>query len=105
VRDALLAQGHEPAALEQAAINVGFDLWRAVATSYASAYLRWPAPGMACGTSCGGDPRARWQPAAGRSEYQPAAAERSPGSRRARTSLVRLVRVGDGNYLQNYPFV
>jgi hypothetical protein len=24
--------------LEQAAINVGFDLWRAVAVSYASAY-------------------------------------------------------------------
>jgi hydroxybutyrate-dimer hydrolase len=49
VRELLLAEGHEPAALEQAAINVGFDLWRAVAVSYSSAYLRRPPESMPCG--------------------------------------------------------
>jgi hydroxybutyrate-dimer hydrolase len=49
VRDQLQANGHEPAGLEQAAINVGFDLWRAVAAAYASAYLRTPPESMPCG--------------------------------------------------------
>lgn len=49
IREALLADGHDPAALEQAAINVGFDLWRAVAAAYSSAYLRRPADAMPCG--------------------------------------------------------
>lgn len=49
VRARLLAEGHEAAALEQSAVNVGFDLWRAVAATYASSYLRRPANGMPCG--------------------------------------------------------
>ncbi|HUG98638.1 MAG TPA: 3-hydroxybutyrate oligomer hydrolase family protein [Gammaproteobacteria bacterium] len=49
VRDRLLAEGHDLAALEQAAINVGFDIWRAVGATYASSYLRRPAHVMPCG--------------------------------------------------------
>jgi hydroxybutyrate-dimer hydrolase len=49
IRDALLADGHDQEALELAAINVGFDLWRAVGATYASAYLRRPANDMPCG--------------------------------------------------------
>jgi hydroxybutyrate-dimer hydrolase len=49
VREKLLAAGFTPPALEQSAVNVGFDLWRAVAASYASAYLRRPADDMPCG--------------------------------------------------------
>lgn len=49
VRARLLADGHDAAALQQSAVNVGFDLWRAVAATYASAYLRRPANGMPCG--------------------------------------------------------
>lgn len=54
LRARLLAEGHDAPALEQAAINVGFDLWRAVAASYASAYLRRPAHGMPCGFAVAG---------------------------------------------------
>ncbi len=54
LRARLLAYGHNEAALELAAINVGFDLWRAVAASYASAYLRRPADGMPCGFAVAG---------------------------------------------------
>jgi hydroxybutyrate-dimer hydrolase len=54
IHDRLLAEGHDAAALEQAAVNVGFDLWRAVAASYASAYLRRPADGMPCGFAVAG---------------------------------------------------
>lgn len=49
VRDRLLAEGHDLAALEQAAINVGFDVWRSVGVTYASSYLRRPARAMPCG--------------------------------------------------------
>lgn len=49
VTEALRADGHDAAALEQAAINVGFDIWRAVAATYSSSYLRRPADGMPCG--------------------------------------------------------
>jgi hydroxybutyrate-dimer hydrolase len=45
----LLAEGHEPAALELSAINVGFDLWRAVAANYAASYLRRSPETMPCG--------------------------------------------------------
>jgi hydroxybutyrate-dimer hydrolase len=49
VRELLLAEGNEPAALELSAINVGFDLWRAVGVTYASSYLRRTADTMPCG--------------------------------------------------------
>lgn len=54
VYERLLAEGHDAAALEQAAVNVGLDLCRAVAASYASAYLRRPADGMPCGFTVAG---------------------------------------------------
>jgi hydroxybutyrate-dimer hydrolase len=37
--------------LSQTAINVGFDLWRAVSVAYASAYLRRGSADMPCGYS------------------------------------------------------
>jgi hydroxybutyrate-dimer hydrolase len=49
VRARLLAEGHDAAALEQSAVNVGLDLWRAVTVTYASSYLRRAANGMPCG--------------------------------------------------------
>jgi hydroxybutyrate-dimer hydrolase len=49
IHQRLLGEGHEPAALELSAINVGFDLWRAVAASNASSYLRRSAEMMPCG--------------------------------------------------------
>lgn len=48
VRQKLLESGFTEAALQQAAVNVGFDLWRAVAVAYASSYLRRPADDMPC---------------------------------------------------------
>lgn len=47
--DRLLASGWSEAALEEAALNAAFDLWRAIAAGYASAYARAPWDGMPCG--------------------------------------------------------
>lgn len=47
-RAALLEAGFTEAALGQAAANVAFDIWRAVAVTYASAYLRTGADAMPC---------------------------------------------------------
>lgn len=47
--DALLASGWSEAALEEAALNAAFDLWRAIAAGYASAYARAPWDAMPCG--------------------------------------------------------
>lgn len=49
LREAMVAAGFLPAALRQAAVNVGFDLWRAVGATYASSYLAQPADAMPCG--------------------------------------------------------
>lgn len=48
-RAQLEAAGWTRPALEQAAVNVGLDLWRAVLASYASSYLRRDAANMPCG--------------------------------------------------------
>lgn len=48
-RERLAAAGFEAGALRQAAVNVGFDLWRSVAVTYAASYLRRPAGDMPCG--------------------------------------------------------
>jgi hydroxybutyrate-dimer hydrolase len=45
----LLVQGWTEAALRSGALSVGFDLWRAVAVAYASAYGRYPAGAHPCG--------------------------------------------------------
>jgi hydroxybutyrate-dimer hydrolase len=45
----LHAAGWTDAALEAGALSVAFDLWRAVAAGYASAYARTPADAMPCG--------------------------------------------------------
>jgi hypothetical protein len=90
----LLADGHDAAALEQAAINVGFDLWRAVAATYASAYLRRPANGMPCGfglamldaafrprESTAAEERALWWPTTAASRPRAESAFSTPASR------------------------
>jgi hydroxybutyrate-dimer hydrolase len=41
--------GWTDGAIEAGAMSVAFDLWRAVAAGYASAYLRTPADAMPCG--------------------------------------------------------
>jgi hydroxybutyrate-dimer hydrolase len=43
------AAGWTDAAIEAGALSVAFDLWRAVAAGYASAYTRSPADAMPCG--------------------------------------------------------
>jgi len=48
-RARLLAAGFDEPALSQAAVNVTLDLWRSVAVTYASAYLRRGAADMPCG--------------------------------------------------------
>jgi hydroxybutyrate-dimer hydrolase len=48
-RARLLAAGFEEAAVRLAGMNVALDLWRAVAVTYASAYLRRGAADMPCG--------------------------------------------------------
>src|SRR5690606_24516871 len=45
----LRASGWDEAALAEAALNAAFDLWRAVAAGYASAYARAPWDAMPCG--------------------------------------------------------
>lgn len=45
----LQAAGWSEAALATAASSTAFDLWRAIAAAYASAYLRRPADAMPCG--------------------------------------------------------
>lgn len=45
----LLAQGWSEPAIEAGALSVAFDLWRAVAAAYASAYTRRSADDMICG--------------------------------------------------------
>lgn len=45
----LLASGWTEASLRSGALSVGFDLWRAVAVAYASAYGRYPAEAHPCG--------------------------------------------------------
>ncbi|HET6602700.1 MAG TPA: 3-hydroxybutyrate oligomer hydrolase family protein [Xanthomonadaceae bacterium] len=45
----LVAGGWTRQALEQAGLNVSFDLWRAVAAGYAGAYARAPFDAMPCG--------------------------------------------------------
>ena len=47
--DALRASGWSEAALAEAALNAAFDLWRAIAAGYASAYARAPWDAMPCG--------------------------------------------------------
>ena len=47
--DHLRASGWDEGAIETAASTTAFDLWRAVAATYASAYLRAPAGAMPCG--------------------------------------------------------
>jgi hydroxybutyrate-dimer hydrolase len=59
--DRLRAAGWDERALATAASTTAFDLWRAVAATYASAYLRRPAGQMPCGfrfaaTDAGGKP-------------------------------------------------
>lgn len=49
--DHLLASGWQEAALATAATSTAFDLWRAIAVTYASAYLRAGADAMPCGFS------------------------------------------------------
>ena len=46
---ALAASGWTEAALRAGSLSVGFDLWRAVAAGYASAYTRSPAEAMPAG--------------------------------------------------------
>ncbi|NEZ03337.1 hydrogenase [Wenzhouxiangella sp. XN201] len=48
-RDRLVEAGFDAPALEQSAVNVALDLWRTIAASYASAYLRRGAFDMPCG--------------------------------------------------------
>ena len=45
--------GFDENALEQTAVNVSIDVWRAVVALYASAYLRTPVDGMPCGYATG----------------------------------------------------
>ncbi len=52
-RARLLAAGFDPPSLKLAAMNVALDLWRAVAVTYASAYLRRGAADMPCGFRLG----------------------------------------------------
>ncbi|MBP6626428.1 MAG: hydrogenase [Arenimonas sp.] len=47
--DRLRASGWTDAALEAAALSTAFDLWRAIAVTYASAYARTGADQMPCG--------------------------------------------------------
>ncbi len=47
--DHLLASGWDERTLESAASTTAFDLWRSIAATYASAYLRAPAGAMPCG--------------------------------------------------------
>ena len=47
--DALRASGWTEEALGEAALNTGFDLWRAIAAGYASAYARSAWDAMPCG--------------------------------------------------------
>jgi len=47
----LRASGWTDEALRAGALSVGFDLWRAVAVTYASAYGRYPAGAHPCGYS------------------------------------------------------
>lgn len=49
--DYLSASGWEEAALATAASTVAFDMWRAIAVTYASAYLRAEVGAMPCGFS------------------------------------------------------
>lgn len=60
--DTLRANGWTDAALRAGSISVAFDLWRAVAVTYASAYGRYPAGAHPCGYTFsamteGGTPR------------------------------------------------
>lgn len=50
-RQHLLAGGWTDAAIASGAISSGFDLWRAIAVTYASAYARTDAAHMPCGFS------------------------------------------------------
>ncbi len=50
-RDRLLASGWTGPALRAGALSTGFDLWRAVAATYASAYGRYGVGGSPCGLS------------------------------------------------------
>lgn len=45
--------GFDANALEQTAVNVSIDVWRAVVALYASAYLRTPVDAMPCGYATG----------------------------------------------------
>ncbi|HEY0231684.1 MAG TPA: 3-hydroxybutyrate oligomer hydrolase family protein, partial [Dokdonella sp.] len=47
--DRLHASGWDERTLDTAASTTAFDLWRAIAATYASAYLRAPAAAMPCG--------------------------------------------------------
>ncbi|MEO6688745.1 MAG: 3-hydroxybutyrate oligomer hydrolase family protein, partial [Dokdonella sp.] len=47
--DLLLARGWSERAIETAASSTAFDLWRAIAATYASAYLRSKSNAMPCG--------------------------------------------------------
>ena len=48
-RQILLEAGFDQTALNQAAVNVALDLWRSIAVTYASAYLRRGPDEMPCG--------------------------------------------------------
>ncbi|HEY0662188.1 MAG TPA: 3-hydroxybutyrate oligomer hydrolase family protein [Lysobacter sp.] len=47
--DAMRASGWSDEALRAGALSVGFDLWRAIAVTYASAYGRYPVDAHPCG--------------------------------------------------------
>lgn len=51
--DRVVAAGWELPALATAASSTAFDLWRAIAATYASAYLRAPVGAMPCGFAFG----------------------------------------------------
>lgn len=60
----LRAQGWTDAALEAGALSSALDLWRSIAATYASAYLRAPAGAMPCGYGFTLDGTGRPSPAA-----------------------------------------
>lgn len=81
--DALKARGWTDQALQAGALSVGFDLWRAVAVTYASAYGRYGVGEMPCGAryaALGADFRPRAATAAERAAWWSDASGIPPGA-------------------------
>jgi len=81
--DAMKAAGWTDAALRSGALSVGFDLWRAVAVTYASAYGRYDVGQMPCGnrfTALGADLAPRAATAAERAAWWSDASGIPPGA-------------------------